>query len=53
MERDEDRFNKLNRLTCSMLGKLANVEDRLDVLTIFAEELLTDIRSVVRISDDS
>ncbi|HUD08230.1 MAG TPA: hypothetical protein VMQ52_04080 [Candidatus Saccharimonadales bacterium] len=43
MERKDQQFDKLNQLTCLMLGKIAHIEDVIDVATIQATALLADI----------
>ena len=46
MEEREIIQNRLNELTCLLLGKLAHIEDILDVAIPFAEELLRDIPTI-------
>lgn len=43
MEADKLTINRLDQQTCRMLGKVAQIEQSIQLSTIFAEKLLDDI----------
>jgi hypothetical protein len=47
MEKRAEALERLNQQTCLMLGKLAHVEDLLEISIPRAEELLIDVNNFI------